>query len=241
MSTIAGSPNTQGGNDGTGNVALFNIVKGIALAGPRTIFVTEYQGNRIRRIDYVSGDPAAATSYMVSTLAGDTSGVGGQAGYTNSVGTNARFNAPADLCVDAVGNLYVSEAGNQDIRKVTPDGVVSTVAGNNPPNAQGYVDGAPNVAQFSNPLGITIDPAGYLYVADYSNGAIRRISPSGNVETAVGYPSAPITDGAGNSVGTGAYGVTISASGVVYIADYYAKSVRKAERVLNQGSVSGKK
>ena len=104
---------------------------------------------------------------MVSTLAGS-----GTSGYTDGTGTSAQFNSPTGVAVDGAGNVYVADQGNHRIRKITTSGVVSTLAG----STSGYTDGTGTSAKFNNPIGVAVDGAGNVYVADQGNHRIRKIT-----------------------------------------------------------------
>lgn len=96
----------------------------------------------------------------------------GVTGYADGTGTSAQFNEPSQGDVDEEGNFYVADRGNHCIRVITPDGEVSTYAGQ---NKAGMVDGIASLAEFNNPEGCQFGPDGALYVADYSNHAIRKV------------------------------------------------------------------
>ena len=113
----------------------------------------------------------------LSLLAGTSSG----SGYFDGPSASARFGSPYAVAFDATGNAYVSDVGNRIIRKIDAAGLVSTLAGS--PGLFGQQDGAPGTARFSLPRGLTVDASGVVYVADWGNGAIRRISPAGIVST----------------------------------------------------------
>ena len=106
----------------------------------------------------------------VTTLAGS-----GSRGSLDGTGTAASFNQPAALCVDLAGNVYVADAGNNKIRKITPQGVVSTLAGN---GTAGLEDGKFTASEFNQPAGIAIDKNGNLFVGDTGNNVIRKIVPN---------------------------------------------------------------
>jgi len=155
------------------------------------------------------------TAGVVSTVAGAAQAVGSADG----AGAAARFYEPTAIAVDAAGDLFVADSSNCTIRKITPTGTVSTLAGS--PGVTGSADGVGNAARFSLPLGVAVDPAGNIYVADYANATIRRITPSGVVTTVGG-----IAGQTGDVDGTGSLvqfnspaGVAVDGAGVLYIAD----------------------
>ena len=105
---------------------------------------------------------------VVTTLAGNT-----HPGSANGKGTAASFAHPAGVAIDAEGNLFVADAGNNKIRKVSPDGMVTTLAGN---GIRGATNGQDTTVSFNKPMGIATDKSGNIYVADYQNNLIRKIS-----------------------------------------------------------------
>jgi len=159
---------------------------------------------------------------VVTTLAGGS----GYAGYTDGTAAAARFRLPKGVAVDAVGNLYVADAGNHAIRKITPAGVVSTLAGN---GISGSTDGIGAAARFHIPSGLAVDAAGVVYVADSNNNIIRKIASDGTVSTLAG------TAGVyGSADGTGAaagffypLAVAVDAAGTVYVTEIGNNTVRK--------------
>lgn len=100
--------------------------------------------------------------------------VTGTGGYMDGDRKDAEFNDPRQICFDKDGNLYIADRGNQCIRKMNPEGIVTTVIGL--PGIKGYVDGAPDVAQFNDPFGVAIDDDGTIYIADYENKCIRKLA-----------------------------------------------------------------
>jgi len=193
VTTLAGSygDGSLGSADGTGTSARFNEPRGIAIDAARNVYVAENGSNLIRKIT-----PAGA----VTTLAG--SGVKGSA---DSTGTSASFNDPYALAVDASGTIYVADEGNNLIRKVSPAGVVTTLAGSG--NAA-FANGVGKSASFSMPLGIAVDASGNVYVSDAGNAQIRKITPAGVVTTFFSRVNAPI-------------GIAVDASGNVYVGNAY--------------------
>jgi sugar lactone lactonase YvrE len=248
VSTIAGT-GTAGFNDGTGDSATLAAPTGVVLVGS-DLYVTE--GNRIRHLQYrgnISGSTSTATmpvpvavNWQVTLLAGDnnpTSPPVGLTGSANGTGSAARFYTPFHLTADRQGNLYVADAYNHQIRKVTPDGTVTTIAGSSP----GYADGQGTAALFKLPEGITIDSAGYLYVSEANNSTVRRISPSGMVMTIAGKPrpsGTPVgpvnVDGTGDLAQFGTpEGMAIDASGNLFVTDMAGQNIRLIERIINTG------
>jgi gliding motility-associated-like protein len=128
-------------------------------------------------------------TYTSSMFAGSTTGDGG---FQNGVGVNARFRNPASVEFDLAGNLIISDQGNASIRRITPSGVVSTIAGTGLP---GGVDGQGVLASFNSPRGLAVDRTGNIYVADIGNNKIRRITPTGVVSTFAGTGVRGYSDG----------------------------------------------
>jgi sugar lactone lactonase YvrE len=163
--TVAGSPGMYGTADGTGSVARFSNPKGLAVDPTGTIYVADWGSHVIRKI--TSGG-------VVTTL----TGAAGIAGASDGRLVNARFNGPTAVSLDAAGNLWVADSGNNAIRRITSSGIVSTVAGLLPSagnaNTMGTADGIGTAARFSQPSGIAVDKSGNVYVADSANSTIRK-------------------------------------------------------------------
>src|SRR5215472_1890370 len=154
VSTLAGQPGIFDSTDGIGRNAAFNYPTSLAVDGGGNLYVADLVNNTIRK-----NTPTG----VVSTFAGSP----GPGDYYDDTGTAARFNGPDGITVDAAGNLYVSEIQNQTIRKISPAGVVTTLAGQ--PGVSGINDGTGSLAQFNSPGGLALDSATNLYVADYYN------------------------------------------------------------------------
>lgn len=142
---------------------------GVAVANDGTIYVADAgESNRVRKIS-LDGN--------VMTLAG------GKEGFADGVGTAASFNTPSAIALGPGGNIFVADTGNNRIRKITPEGQVSTVAGD---GTAGYVDGPVATAQFNGPIGLAVSEGGDIYVADTYNDVIRMITTEGQVTTIAG-------------------------------------------------------
>ena len=159
---------------------------------------------------------------QVLTIAGS-----GASGSLNAKGLAATFSTPVGIICDISGNVYVSEIGNNDIRKIDPTGVVTTYAGT---GRQGLNNGPAAQATFNTPYQLAIDPTGNLYVADVSNNQIREISKPGIVTTFAGSGNAGGTDGpAATAEFNNPIGVALDPSGNMYIADRGNGSIRKID------------
>ena len=158
-----------------------------------------------------TGGAVPATVYgQVTTIAGSTAGT---ANYTNNTGTAARFNFPLNIVGDASGNLFISDANNNAIREVTPAGVVTTFAGSLT-GVPGSGDGTGTGAFFNAPEGMAIDVSGNIYVGDFTNNSIRKITPAGLVTTfATGF--------------NGPAGMSFDASGNLFVAEQNGNVISK--------------
>jgi len=226
VATIAGVANAAGYNDATGAAARFTQPRGVALVSPSELYVVEYGGNRVRRLRLTGGDAQMAANWQVTTVAGN-----GSLGYADGSKTAARFNHPTSICADAAGALYISDSDNRRVRKVLPDGTVTTLAGF---STGGCIDGSGVNARFESLLDITVDAAGYLYVADFGNNRIRRVSPTGVVSTVAGTGKTGWSDGTAYVAGLfHPSSVAVDAAGDLYVADGSGGTrIRKIERIV---------
>lgn len=194
VSTFAGKPNNAGANNGIGSAAKFNGPRGLAIDPAGNIYVADQANNLIRKIT-----PAG----KVTTYAGS-----GAIGAADGKVESASFNTPTGVGLDAAGNLYVSDAGSGFIRKITPDGFVTTIA-----------------KGFNYPRELRVDGAGNIYVAEQNGNTIKRISPTGQV-TIIAGGNQP--DAAGVKVNlSGPLGMAIDGKGNLFIGENGNNDVRK--------------
>ncbi len=185
--------------------------------------------------------PAVSLAPVINTVAGT-----GVAGYSGDGGAaaSAKLLAPYGVAVDGVGNFYIADVGNSRIRKVTPDGTITTVAGNGScvikdanGNCYSGDGGAATSAELGYPYGVAVDGSGNLYIADTGNSRIRKVTPDGTITTVAGNGSCAIKDANGNcysgdgGAATSAelnqpFGVAVDGSGNLYIADLINNRIR---------------
>jgi sugar lactone lactonase YvrE len=223
VSTLAGAAGIAGSADGPGAAARFNQPTGVAIDGSGNVYVADAGNSTIRKI---------AADGSVSTFAG----AAGSAGSNDGVGAGARFNAPQGVAVDTVGNVYVADTNNSTLRKITSNGTVSTLAG--APGQTGSGDGAGGSARFNQPYAVAVDSSGNVYVADFFNATIRKLTAAtGGVSTLAGAAGQlGYTDGSGSVARFNQpYGVAADNNGNVYVADTYNRVIRK---VTSDGGVA---
>lgn len=218
VTTFVGSQNL-GNTDGTGAAARFNNPGGLATDSADNLYVANLgangtsSGGSIRKVT-----PAR----VVTTLAGGTT-----YGCTDGTGTGATFSNVSGIATDSAGNVIVADFNCGTIRKITAGGVVTTIAGT--ANMDGYADGTGTAARFHSPIGLALDSANNIYVADRTNRVIRKITPTGVVTTFAGTAGV-----AGSSDGTGAaarfnspYGVATDSTNNVIVSDESSCTIRK--------------
>ena len=217
VTTLAGSAGNIGSADGPGNSARFYMPYGVVVDLAGNVYVTDTFNNTVRKV---------TAGGVVSTLAG----LAGASGSADGTGSNARFNGPdGAAAVDTAGNLYLADYNNNTIRKITPAGAVTTLAGL--AGSSGANDGFGSVARFYNPSGLAVDSAGDVFIADTENDTIREgllpiIPPP--ITTFAGLAgSSGSTDGTGsNARFNQPTSVALDIAGNVYVADYYNATVR---------------
>ena len=216
---LAAGDGVRGMRNGPAARARFDDPHGVAMAADGTLYVADAgDNNRIRRID---------RDGTVTTLAGFSEG------FADGEGTAARFDTPSGLALDLAGNLYVADTGNHAIRRITPQGVVSTVAGT---GVAGFRDGTATQAQFNGPIGVAVDARGNIYVADTYNDRIRRIDTQGQVRTVAGGERPGDADGPGAQARFDTpTALAVDAHGIVWVADTRNDAIR---RIAADGAVT---
>lgn len=213
VTTFAGLAGATGSVEGAGSVARFNTPTGITRDATGNSYVSDQMNHLV---------------LILSPLAvsGSMAGKAGIAGAIDSLGSAATFNQPTGIAIDASGNLFVADRNNHLIRKIAPNGQVTTVAGT--PGTAGSVDGPVAQARFNLPSAVAVDPAGNLFVADTGNSTIRCIS-QGVVTTIAGQPSvAGLMDGFGPYTAFNApEGLAWDAAGSLLVADTGNFAIRK--------------
>ena len=220
VTTLAGCVGEPGGNDGIGNSARFDRPLGLATDSSCNLYVADSGNCVIRKV---------TPEGVVSTLAGSA----GNAGSADGMGREARFRTPSDVAVDSAGNVYVADTYNHTIRKVTPAGSVTTLAGKvemkSGQPVGGFADGKAGAARFRAPRAVAVDSAGNVYVADTDNALLRKITPAGTVKTMAG--SAGNTGFVNGTNGVARFnnpqGLAVDAASNVFIADTGNQVIRK--------------
>lgn len=220
VTTFAGVAGYSGSVDGIGTAARFKSPEGIAVDSAGNVYVADASNHTIRKI---------TPGGVVTTLAG----LAGSADSDDGNGTVARFNYPTGIAVDSSGNVYVADTYNYTIRKITPAGTVSTLAGS-ASASYGSTDGIGAAARFYYPRGVAVNSAGKLYVADSSNHIIRTITPDGMTATFAGSGGSGSSDGVSLAhLFTSLVGCARDSSGNFYVID--SNSIKK---IAVDGTVS---
>lgn len=222
VQTVAGTGAT-GAINGPHDGARFSSPQGVAVDHSGVIYVADSVNNLIRKI---------TTAGVVSTLAGS-----GISGALDGAGTAASFSNPLALAVDAQGVVYVCDTGNNAIRKIDTAGVVTTLAGG---GLAGFADGQGRAARFNVPHGVAVSARGDVYVADFANHRIRKITPSGGVTTFAGNDQAGASNGASAAASfNDPAGIAIDASNDLYVGDQGNNLIRKISAAGNVTTLAG--
>ena len=265
VTTLAGSASEMGNVDGSGSTARFAFPAGVTVDGAGNIFILDAANKVIRKIasdgsvttpvslpppwgnpqgiaidatgNFYITDPRYGTVSKISPTGVITTfaGMNDRGGTNDGTGTQARFWSPTGIAIDSAGNFYVADAYSYTIRKITPDGVVTTLAGlslggtTGVYGERGSTDGTGTAARFFYPNGVATDGNGNVYVADTGNNMIRKITPGGAVSTL-----ASLAGGSGTTEGTGIVArfwnpgsVGVDRTGNVYVADTSNLTIRK--------------
>lgn len=209
ISTVAGDGHTAYNGDGIKAIAAGMVPIGAAADAKGNFYIVDAENERIRMVD---------TSGAITTVAGN-----GNASFSGDGGpaTDAELNEPSGVAVDAGGDLYIADFSNNRIRKVTPDGVISTVAGDGQFSYDG--DGGQAIdAGIGTPSAVAVDGSGNLYIADFNNSNIRKVTPAGVITTVAGGNMAGYSGDGGPATSAqinGPVGVAIDNAGNLYISD----------------------
>ncbi len=224
-----GTENVLAGNGSAGALngpalmASFNAPYAIAIDAEGNLYISDSGNNMIRKI---------STAGNVTTLAGS-----GSAGSANGTGASASFNNPCGIAVDGAGNVYVCDASNEMIRKISPAGQVANLAGG---GLTGLANGTGITARFNNPVGLAFDAEGNLYVADSGNQVIREVSANGSVTT---YAGTGATGSINGSLTTATFNapnaIAFDVSGNMYITDGGNSVIRKVSTAGVVSTIAG--
>lgn len=225
ISTYVGTPQNPAfaGDDGPANAAYLASPSDIAVDGIGNLYIADFMNNAIRKVD---------TFGTIRTIAGSGNPTGGFSG-DNGPATAAILNGPFALAIDKTGNVIFADGYNHVVRKINAStGIITTIAGMHTTAGYGGDNGPATDAKLNNPVGIALDTAGNIYIADDHNNVIRKVNTAGIISTFAGHVTAgyagnggPATDALINTP----IGVAVDHQGNVYIADAANNAVRKVD------------
>jgi uncharacterized protein (TIGR03437 family) len=227
MSTFAGnSQRGLGGDGGAASGALLDTPTGIVFDAAGNLYIVDTGNNRIRKV---------GTDGNINTIAGSgNTAFGGDGGPAVSAG----LSGPQGIAIDNAGNLFIADTRNHRVRKVTPDGTISTVAGNG--NGTEAGDGGPATqASLYYPKGLAVDRSGNLFIADWLNSRIRVVTPDGTIWTAAGNGNFDYYGDGGSATGAALrfpWGLAVDSASNVYVADDENSVIRKLTPTVTQTS-----
>src|ERR1017187_9430384 len=227
VETVAGS--SLIGDGGPALAAQFSNIQGIAIDRLGNLYLSDTGNHRIRKV----------SNGIVTTIAGT-----GVAGFSGDGGSAliAQLNSPYGLALDSTGNLYLADLGNQRVRRITPDGVITTVAGTGR-KASSTDGGAPTDTSLLSPRNVAVDAAGNLYIAEFEGHRVRKLTPDGRLSTVAGTGVAGWS-GDGNRAPAAQIdypaGLAFDRAGALYFADSGNNAVRKLYADGTIGTVLGR-
>jgi hypothetical protein len=243
VSPLIGRANEPGSKDGTAgyayssaNEAQFRTPTGLArswiYADPfpfsmRRLYIADTGNHTIRQIRFTGSFEGCPQTRVVETIAG----AAGQAGSVDGAGAAARFNGPRGVAAGPDGSVFVADTGNHAIRRIAPDGTVTTIAGE--PGVPGFEDGIARSAHLNNLSGIDVNAKGEIFIADTGNHTIRMITTDGRLVTLAGVPGVSgFADGLASSARfSGPVGIRIAPDGTLLVADTSNNAVRRVSLV----------
>jgi sugar lactone lactonase YvrE/formylglycine-generating enzyme required for sulfatase activity len=211
VSTLAGG--SFGSADGTGSEAQFSSISGMDIDKEGNLYISDQYNNAIRKV---------TPTGQVTTIAG------GSQGAADGTGSEAQFNTPYGIACAPDGAIYVVDSGNHTIRKITQNGIVTTIAGK--ASARGSENGIASAARFNTPIGVDCDTGGNLYVSDHGNWRIRKITPEGDVSTIAGSTTGyynPANGPANIATFAAPFGLRVDSSWNIWVCDYSIHQIRK--------------
>jgi hypothetical protein len=229
ISTVAGTGNSgYSGDNGPAIAADLYSPYAVAVDTAGNLYIADMDENRLRKVNYLTG--------IITTIAG--TGVGGYSG-DGGLAISAELNQPDFITLDALGNIYFSQGLENVVRKInSSNGIITTVAGNG--NAGYSGDGGLAInAELNAPFDIILDSALNLFIADYKNNCIRRVSSNGIISTFAGTGNTTFSGDGGpatNANLNGPWGLGIDKTGNIYIADVFNQRIRKVD--INSGIIN---